>query len=349
MKYAIFDIGTKATRILIGDVEKLREGFKWENFKNFGDRTYLGDYLSSDGFIYLKGVKRTIDKIIEFKKKAEREGVDKYYAVGTAIFRLSNNGQEVCDLIKNHTNIEINILSKEDEAKYSLIAAMLTGKDYLSKNDIAVLIDQGGGSTEISFGEFDEENQIKFLGLQSLDLGTVILKNKLFTFGEKFDYEVTFENVLVELIEEARKIIKNHIKFDYKNRSLRLFGIGSGITNITTMIDKRKRTNKQQHGTILKSDIIQKIAEQIAYDDRYLYWEWLPNANDKYPDGKRRTIRSLNELYKKNSDLIDRPFSILFGRIAYKEILDFYRVPEIRVCGAGLRYGVFFSKVFEGL
>jgi len=336
MRVGIFDIGTKAVRLLVGDTKLPSEyDFSFNGFKNYGDRTFLGDHIDSDGNLRIKGLERTIHKINEFKIRSKKYNIEKFIGVGTAVFRNINNCHDAKDFLHKLTGIDIKVLSKKEEAKYSLISAVISGKDYLRPGDIALLIDQGGGSTEISFGKFDNIEKIQFENVQSLNLGTVELKNKIFS------YEGTFENVYQMLIEEAQKIVKSH-EYYKTNRPMKAFGIGSGITNMTG-----KRGNKNQHGIEFSPEKIRYLADKTLQEYSMLIWELQPNIDSNFPEGKKQLISSLKKTYDKNPDALDRPLSVLLARVSYKEILDYYKIDRIRVCGAGLRYGVFFSEIFK--
>ena len=68
------------------------------------------------------------NQINKFKSLAKKEGynIDKWYGVGTSVFRDAQNSKLVIDMIKKETDIDIEILSKEDEAKYSLYAIIFS-------------------------------------------------------------------------------------------------------------------------------------------------------------------------------------------------------------------------------
>tara|TARA_Y100000590_G_scaffold191894_1_gene218259 strand:- start:497 stop:1501 length:1005 start_codon:yes stop_codon:yes gene_type:complete len=333
MRIGIFDIGTKAIRLLVGDKNLfLKEGFSFNHFANFGTRTYLGDHIGSDGALKVKGLEKTIIAIKNFKRQARKYNVKEFSAVGTAIFRNINNSNDILDIIKKSTGLDVNVLSKEDEAKFSLIAA-INSTTTLRSEDTVVLIDQGGGSTEISFGTYHNEEKIEFNSLQSLDLGTVDLKNRLFS------YDATVENVYNDLIDDSKRLIRKHKPYKI-DKTTKAFGMGSGITNMLG-----KQSNKKQHAKILSPEKIDYIANKTIKQDSYLIWEKQPN--NEFPNGEKRTIDSLKKLYNKNQDLVDRPLSILLGRIVYKEILDYYKIDHINVCAAGLRYGIFFQNIYN--
>ena len=119
MKVGVFDIGTKAVRLLVGDTKHLIEnGFSFDQFNNFGNRTFLGDHIDSDGNLRVKGLERTINVINQFRMEVQNHKIDGFAAVGTAIFRNINNSKDVINIINKNTGLDIRVLSKKEEAKY---------------------------------------------------------------------------------------------------------------------------------------------------------------------------------------------------------------------------------------
>ena len=79
MRVGVFDIGTKAVRLLVADTKlALEYNFSFNHFKNFGDRTFLGDHIDSDGNLRIKGLEKTINKINEFKIQTKKYNIEKF-------------------------------------------------------------------------------------------------------------------------------------------------------------------------------------------------------------------------------------------------------------------------------
>jgi exopolyphosphatase/pppGpp-phosphohydrolase len=149
-------------------------------------------------------------------KLAVEKQVDILYTVATAAYRTANNRNEIIELIKNECGINVKILSKKEEA-----IATLTGfifcKDESVKIDPTLnylMIDQGGGSTELSLFRSNE-----IIDTYSLNLGTSILKNVLFK-------EATNNSVITKGLRDSDKFIKDRLRTYFSNpkSSLRSYG-----------------------------------------------------------------------------------------------------------------------------
>ena len=343
MDIGIFDIGTKAVRLLIGSDKQKKIDFSFDNFRNYGNITLLGESLKNDKFHFKSPVIRTINQINKFKSMAKKEGynINKWYGVGTSVFRDAQNSKLVIDMIKKETDIDIEILSKEDEAKYSLYAIIFSFAESIIKTGSEVmLIDQGGGSTEIASCNYIEDKGIEINMLDSLDLGTVRLKKSIFNSS---NYNKNFDEIYNDLIQESKKIIDSHKKINTTS-SLKVFGLGSGITQMTN-----KQGNRKQHGTIIHLDDINRIAEETLYDtdQSNFIWKLKPGDNSNYPDGIKLSISDMIDFTKSDKKYkhhFEDSLNILLGSVAYGGLIDYYNADYITVAGTGLRYGVYYSR-----
>jgi exopolyphosphatase/guanosine-5'-triphosphate,3'-diphosphate pyrophosphatase len=100
---------------------------------------------------------------------ARREGAIDILIAATNPFRLARNGREVKDRLEADLGCKIDILSSDQEAYLSFLAA--AGK--LNRNQTAVIMDIGGGSTELVVYRGD-----KRLAFVSLPEGAVSLTEK---------------------------------------------------------------------------------------------------------------------------------------------------------------------------
>lgn len=170
-KYAAIDIGSNAVRLLISNI--IEEPGKPVRFKKsslvrvpirLGEDVFISNAISPANVIRMQ------DTMMAFKLLMQSHRVERYKACATSAMREANNGQEITDLIKNTSNIDIDIIDGEEEAAIiaatDLHAYIQTGKTYL-------YVDVGGGSTEFSI-----IHNKKTVASKSFRIGTIrILKD----------------------------------------------------------------------------------------------------------------------------------------------------------------------------
>jgi len=113
------------------------------------------DMLESTGVIHHEAVDRVIYAIEEAKEKVDFSGAS-VKAVTTEAIRQALNSEEVLARIAKETGVSFGIISGEEEAELTLLAV----KSRLERLHLAarnfVLVDIGGGSTELIFYYGDE-------------------------------------------------------------------------------------------------------------------------------------------------------------------------------------------------
>lgn len=172
MIFGAIDIGTNAARLLIGEVveDKGHAYVKKISYNRVPLR--LGFEVFTDGIISPEKTEMFIKTIESFKLMAEVYGVTKLRACATSAMREAINGKKVQKAIKKQTNIHVEIIDGEEEAKLIFSTFMLLRFD---KSIPFVVIDVGGGSTEISV--FEKGHKVAGM---SFKVGTIrMLKNKV--------------------------------------------------------------------------------------------------------------------------------------------------------------------------
>ena len=172
MKYAAIDIGTNAARLLIGEVCS-NNGFSYVKKISYTRVPLrLGEEVFEDGIISEKKAEKFIDTIKAFKLLAKVYEVKALRACATSAMREAKNGEQVRKKIKKATDVEIEVISGDEEA--GLIFGTFFLLDF-DKDVSFIVIDVGGGSTEVSVFENGER-----IDANSFEIGTIrLLKNKV--------------------------------------------------------------------------------------------------------------------------------------------------------------------------
>ncbi len=234
---AIIEIGTNSLKLLIYRTEP--------SFEAVFDKTVitrLSENYNKTGKISLQALKRNIQEMKRNIEVIKNYNCQNIYLYGTMIFRSASNSEEVLNHIFLETGLRLQILSGQEEAKYSFLAANHCIKSEF-KNSLVV--DTGGGSTEFIFGK---ANKLEFA--QSLDIGAVTLTDKY-----KLENEVS-ESVLEQCNDYLIKQL-NNISLD--SRPEIIIGIGGTVTTISAIIQKLDPylPEKIQNSIINLNDIIQ--------------------------------------------------------------------------------------------
>jgi exopolyphosphatase/guanosine-5'-triphosphate,3'-diphosphate pyrophosphatase len=170
MTYGAIDIGTNAARLLVGEVVKQNGHSFVKKISYTRIPLRLGLDVFESGEISERKLAEFSKTIKAFKLISEVFHVEKIRACATSAMREANNGEMVKNHIFNETGIEIEIIGGEDEAQLIFSAFFLLDFD---KSMPFVVIDVGGGSTEISVFESGQKTSSK-----SFQLGTIRLLKK---------------------------------------------------------------------------------------------------------------------------------------------------------------------------
>lgn len=163
MEIISIDLGSNSFRVLKFDCIKKTPLAEFEKVVG------TADGLAVSGIISNEALKRIIKAVNEAKAKV---GFDESYtikAVTTAAMRKAANAKEILQKIKEATGIEFRVIDGNEESRLTLLAMKHALKRENIKNDDFILVDIGGGSTELIF--YSDEKTLS----KSFDLGIVTL------------------------------------------------------------------------------------------------------------------------------------------------------------------------------
>ena len=232
MRLAAIDIGSNAARLLISDV-------KLDSFGNpvFNKLNLIRVPLRLGFDVFEKGIiskeKRlmVLQTMKAFAHLMKAYDVQHLKACATSAMRDAGNSNDIIKKIKLETDIEIKVITGDEEANYIYENHIA---ENLDKLHAYLYIDVGGGSTEITF--FSEGN-LKYK--ESFNIGTIrLLKNQV------------SENNWNEL--------KDHIKQNTKS-NLPIIAIGSGGN-----INKIFSLSKKKEGKPLSLDLLKDYYKELS-------------------------------------------------------------------------------------
>ena len=249
MKFGAIDIGTNAARLLIASVDRIEGQLQLRKLAYYRVALRLGEDVFDKGKISPKKAQHFIQTIQAFQLLAQTHEVDFLRAVATSAMREASNAKKISKQILAQTGIQIEIISGDEEAQLIFNSFDLL---QLHKQQF-VVVDVGGGSTEISVFENGQK-----VAARSFELGTLrILKGK--TSPSSWDEFSTWIQTNVAL-EEAHLV----------------FGTGGNINRALKM----SRSN--QTNTLTLNELIvleQKLAKETI-EQRCAKYQLKPDRAD---------------------------------------------------------------------
>ena len=262
----------------------------------------LGQALQPEGRLQPEAKERCFSALHCFAHQMEHLGVDAIIGVGTAALRNASDGQQFVDKIKDQLHIPVQIISGDDEARLTFKAVQ---RDFSNLGDSLVMIDVGGGSTELVIGDLNSiTSQI------SLDAGTV-------SFSERFVHNdpPTSE----ELQAAARAVTEMMHMFELESTAKAAVGVAGTVTTLKAVqIGMDDYDHSQIHGTILLRDEIVRLRQLIT----------------SMSTEERKNLKGLPQ---------ERADIIPMGVVIIDSIMERLQYQSITISDRGLRWGLLYE------
>lgn len=299
-RVASIDIGTNTILLLIAEMRrgKLKTLFDTETIVRLGEGVHKNEILSEEamqrGFHTLKG----------YLKRCQEMEVQKIFAVGTSALREAKNSDHFLKKVKEEFDLFIDVISGEEEAWLSFLSVARDSKKSW-KN--LLVVDVGGGSTELILGKGDE-----IIRWVSLPLGIV-------RFTERFLLsDPVKEEEYRTMVEEIRKQLPN---FPILKNPLSMVSVGGTGTALASV----------EQG--LEKFMIERIHRFV------LTREALRNQLFSYRSKTTEERKEMRGLPPSRADVI-----LAGGTILYL-IMEKFDCSSLMVNGHGVRYGLLYEKL----
>jgi len=202
MKIAVVDIGSNTIKMKIYRYENnsLNETFsKVENSK-------LISYIQ-DGIMNNKGISLLCSVLSNFKALAEENSADIFRCFATASLRRAKNIDKIISTVKKNCCLNIDLISGNDEASLSFSGVCNSQKNF---PPIGIMVDMGGGSTEVVC--FENKGIVRS---SSMNFGSLSL---YLDFSDNGKNNVNFDDIKQHVFCTLDKT--SLIKQEYKNAVL---------------------------------------------------------------------------------------------------------------------------------
>jgi exopolyphosphatase/guanosine-5'-triphosphate,3'-diphosphate pyrophosphatase len=304
MIIASIDIGTNTVLLLIAEVDET--SFEITPLLNEYNMPRIGRDLKLNENIAVDRIEKLFTILYDYNSIISKYDVDDVLVTATNALRIAANSAEIVERIKKQFSWNVNIISGKTEAEFAFLGAVPVS----IKNKSNLVIDIGGGSTELILGK---ENNIEYR--KSFQIGAVSVTENFLKHSPPLDKELSelkFE--LQTLFEEIKGKLAPDLTYSIAGTPTTLFCMVNEMKNFDDSIVDGGILNYRDIGEIIQESKI-LIPEEIR--------------------------RRYGKIMRGREDII------LGGSIILLNIMKLLNLTEVIVSSKGIRYGAivsFFKK-----
>ena len=262
-KLAAIDVGSNAMRLGIASAN---DDGRLHIVHTDRQAVRLGADVFAKGEISDKRLVEAMDAFLKFRKQINQDKVKSIRAVGTSALREAKNRDYFINQIAKATEITIEPISDEEEARLVYLA---TSRVVKLKGRVALLVDVGGGSVEISLA-----NEREILATQSFAIGTVRLLQIL-------EQKKRGDRVFRQLAREYIKVGDTRLRKEIGEHKIDLCIATGG--NVESLGDLRAQLCDGKDNTSVTVDELESILKELqsrSYEGRIKDFGLRPDRAD---------------------------------------------------------------------
>ncbi|MEI6199189.1 MAG: hypothetical protein WCP83_04560 [Actinomycetota bacterium] len=242
--FAAIDVGTNSTNLLVVD-------HHGAELTRVITSTRLGEGLQSTGELSLEAMTRTVDVIASYAATARSHGATTIQIVGTAACRRARNTAAFIELLRDKTQLTLDVLSESDEAALTFSGALIGLPIF---DTPTLVIDIGGGSTEYT------------VGTQSIDVfasipfGAVTSTDSHISSDPPRPEDLT--NLIGAVADEIEDITRDH---PIVSTPMRTVGVAGTIVTIAAVeLGLHEFDDAALHAMTLSRDAVEDVFRTMA-------------------------------------------------------------------------------------
>jgi len=303
MRLGVLDIGSNTGHLLVVDAHGGAAPLPAYSHKS---QLRLAEHIDETGAVAQAGIDALTHFVVESVEVAEEKGCSEILAFATSAVRDAVNTDAVLDQVRERTNVMIEVLPGEDEARLTFLAVRRWFG--WSAGRLAVF-DIGGGSLEIAGGA-DEAPDVAW----SLPLGAARLARSY--FGHVPDEDE---------LRELRRTIRAEIARD-AGQLIRAGDPDKAVATSKTFRSLARICGAAPSGEGIRVPRSLPLAELRR---------WIPKL----------LAMSLEELSGLPGVSTDRAHQIVPGALVAEACMDIFGLEALEICPWALREGVILERI----
>jgi exopolyphosphatase/guanosine-5'-triphosphate,3'-diphosphate pyrophosphatase len=316
--YAALDLGTNNCRLLIAT--PAASGFRV--VEAFSRIVRLGEGLGQSGRLSEAAMDRAMAALRISAEKVRRRRVVRLRAIATQACRMADNGPAFLDRVAEETGLRLQIITPQEEARLS-VAGCLNLLDRTA--DAALVVDVGGGSTELSWVELKDAPPAgppPMRAWLSIPMGVVTLAERFPEGAEATEawYRQMVETVKAEIAAFRRA---DPLRPVFDADRAHLIGTSGAITSLAGLHLRLPR-----------------------YDRNRVDGIWMTRAECDAAAGRLLAL-SPGERAEQPCIGPDRADLVLAGAAILQAVQELWPCSRVRVADRGLREGILISLMSE--
>jgi exopolyphosphatase/guanosine-5'-triphosphate,3'-diphosphate pyrophosphatase len=307
MNMASIDIGSNTILLLIAEVRQ--NSLPIYTLRNEYRAPRISAGLEANSVISNEKIEELLNILSAYKRIAIEHNCEIILLNATNAFRIAKNSNKIIELIKNKLDLEIVVIDGNTEAYYSYLG----GKSSLLESNELIVLDIGGGSTEIIYGKFDK---IQFK--KSFPYGAVNLTEQYLTNNLRTDTNLELLN------SELNKIFKELNSISNSNSDL------ISIAGTPTSLSCIKQNLKEYDDNLVEGSI-------LCYEDILIIVEEMIKISPS------DMIKKYGTVVKGREDVL------LTGSLILLTVMKNLNIKKTYVSTRGVRYGAIINFIINSL
>jgi exopolyphosphatase/guanosine-5'-triphosphate,3'-diphosphate pyrophosphatase len=248
---AAIDCGTNSTRLFVVD----EKGRPLERLMRI---TRLGEGVDATGKLSVDAIDRCVAVLSEYRQVMTRRGVVRARMVATSAARDASNGSVFLAAAAEATGVTPELLTGQEEGSLSMAGAVA---DLDPGDGPFLVVDIGGGSTELVAGSGPGDDDLEVVSLQ---IGCVRLSERYLASDPPRPEELAAAEAMVA--ETLASAADAHPRLREAHRLVGLAGTVSTLSSLAQGLESYDRD--RVHHSVLTADQVSYWYRTLASEDR---------------------------------------------------------------------------------